>query len=68
MASTQCLDCVPHQVAKRPKSGFYSVPLVKYCMRAVSHVLFLCLYFEVCTHLLTSLMTSDDIGLLLMTS
>ena len=60
------------EVAKRPKSvnvnGFYSVPLVKYCMRAVSHVLFLCLYFEVCTHLLTSLMTSDDIGLLLMTS
>ena len=47
-------------MAKRPKSGFYSVPLVKYCMRAVSHVLFLCLYFEVCTHLLTSLMTSDD--------
>lgn len=55
-------------MAKRPKSGFYSVPLVKYCMRAASHVLFLCLYFEVCTHLLTSLMTSDDIGLLLMTS
>ena len=47
------------EAAKTPKSGFDSVPLVKYCMRAVSHVLFLCLYFEVCTHLLTSLMTSD---------
>ena len=37
----------------RRKNGFYSVPLVKYLLRAVTHVLFLMLYAEVLTHLLT---------------
>ena len=37
----------------RPKSGFYSVPAIKYLLRSLAHVLFLLLYAQVLTHLLT---------------
>lgn len=37
----------------RRKNGFYSVPLIKYLLRAGTHVLFLVLYAQVLTHLLT---------------
>ena len=37
----------------RKRNGFYSVPLVKYLLRAGTHVLFLLLYAEVLTHLYT---------------
>ena len=37
----------------RRKHGFYSVPLIKYLLRAVAHILFLLLYAQVLTHLLT---------------
>ena len=41
-------------VRTRPKTGFYAVPLVKYVMRSMAHILFLCLYAEVLTHLHTA--------------
>ena len=50
--STGFRDTRPLRV--RRKNGFYSVPLVKYLLRAITHVLFLVLYAEVLTHLLTA--------------
>ena len=40
-------------VRSRRRNGFYSVPLIKYLLRAGTHVLFLMLYAQVLSHLLT---------------
>ena len=41
------------RVAISKSAGFYSVPLVKFLLRAMWHVAFLCMYGFVLTHLLT---------------
>lgn len=41
------------------RKGFYSVPYVKFLLRAMWHILFLCLYCYVLTHLYTSEQLAD---------